>query len=123
MKRMKQKDWLTSPRHCCPVCRSTDIESTGDWSAFHYEIFCHLCGQTFQEVMKVVGYRLLKKEQRSFEASELREQFDAVKDYEADRKERYCENPVEPIILGGSRIQFVDTDTHEVVRTEITEAI
>ena len=68
-------------------------------------------------------YRILKKEQRSSEADELREEFDAVKNYEEDRKERFGENPVEPIVIGGSRIRFVDTDTHEVVRTEITEAI
>jgi len=103
MKRMKQKEWLNSPRNCCPVCRSTDIDSTGSFDAHEYEMFCSFCGQTYVEVMKLVGYRIVKKEQRSHEANECRERFDAVTDYEKDRADRHGENASDVIYLGKKR--------------------
>ncbi len=112
MKRMKQKEWLTSPRNCCPVCRSTDIDSTGAFDAHEYEMFCSFCGQTYVEVMKLVGYRIVKKESRSPEANECREAFDAVKNYAEDYAERHGENN-DPIVIG--------RDPHKKSFSDMTE--
>ena len=84
MKRMKKNDWLNAPKFCCPVCRSTDVEGTGDFDAHNYEHFCHSCGQTFVEVMETTGYKLVSKSDQSQLADCLRNNFDLIEAYKTE---------------------------------------
>jgi len=77
MKRMKQKDWINALKFCCPVCRSTEIDSTGMFDAHHYEQLCRNCGQTFIEIMKVTGYKLVPQSEESECAIALRKDLES----------------------------------------------
>ena len=107
MKRMKQKEWLNNPKICCPVCRSSDVELTGDYTVWEYENFCHKCGQTFVEVLKAVGYKLISRSAQSESADCKRNNFELIKDYEEDKNERYG-NVNDDIVYGGSKIKILE---------------
>ena len=70
---MKQKDWVAS-MFCCPVCRSNNVHGTGDFTVTEYECVCLDCGQTFEEIMKLVGYKLVSKSDQSNAAKDLLEE-------------------------------------------------
>jgi hypothetical protein len=108
MRRMKQKEWLENSKIRCPVCRSSDVELTGDYTVCEYESFCNKCGQTFVEVYKAVGYKLILKSAQSDFADCKTNQFELVKDYEEDRKERYGETFSDGIVFGGSKIKILE---------------
>ena len=103
---MKQKEWLAS-KICCPVCRSSDVELTGDYTVWEYENFCHKCGQTFVEVLKAVGYKLISRSAQSESADCKRNNFELIKDYEEDKNERYG-NVNDDIVYGGSKIKILE---------------
>jgi len=99
MKRMKQKDWVAS-MFCCPVCRSNNVQGTGDFTVTEYECVCLDCGQTFEEIMKLVGYKLVSESDQSQAAKTLLEEHEEKDEGRYDSKGN--------AVLGGSRIKLIE---------------
>ena len=101
MKRMKQKDWVAS-MFCCPVCRSNNVHGTGDFTVTEYECVCLDCGQTFEEIMKLVGYKLVSKSDQSEAAKTL------LEEHEENKTREWKYDSKGNVVLGGSRIKLIE---------------
>jgi uncharacterized protein with PIN domain len=66
MKRMKQKEYVFHHGHYCPVCNSTQITSDVSdpnlhWGVYEYPMECTGCGSVWWELLKLSGYKIIKK--------------------------------------------------------------
>ena len=71
MKRMKQNDYVFNRGSICPVCYSgenvtTDVSDENlHWGVYEYPMECTGCGTLWWELLKLSGYKIIKKKKEA----------------------------------------------------------